>query len=131
MLARNSFTASHTAATVRPILKHILQRELHDSRRQRTPDLAKRGAVEHGGGIVRPEAVRDVVGLSAKLHVLSFMNPKYFRKGSIELPRSRAPNARAAHLSERAQCGYSERGRVEVASQRPAGSILVGVFKRL
>ena len=59
------------------------------------------------------------------------MNPKYFRKGSIELPRSRALNARVAHLSERAECGYSERGRVEVASQRPAGSILVRVFKRL
>jgi hypothetical protein len=58
-------------------LENVLQSKLKDSPVVRIPNLAKRIAVQSCGGILRAEAVCQVVRLRSKLQRLSFPNREY------------------------------------------------------
>src|SRR2546426_10648305 len=96
-----------------PPSEQVFQRKLEDPRVQCGPNLAELHVTEARLDPSGPETVQHVVRFGAKLDVLTFMDTKYTRDGSIELPIRRQAKCDAAQISKRAPGRLSERRRVQ------------------
>ena len=80
-------------------LEHVLQSKLQYAGTLRSSDQPEGPLIDRRGGIVRDEAVRDVVGLGSNLEPLCFLKPKYSRESRVEGPESRASNTVTPNIS--------------------------------
>src|SRR5260370_1037167 len=109
-------------------LKRIPQGELHDSCVAGTCNLPKRVGIESDVGVHRDEAVRQIERLGSKLQLPGFAHLKDPSERHIQLPVTRAFDAKRPQVSERTESRLGKRGWIQVMRSRVAVAIRVSKY---
>src|SRR2546426_10438637 len=109
-------------------LERVPQGELHDSRIAGSRNLSERVAVEICVRVHRDEAVRQIEGLGSKFQFVGLPNLKDPRNRHIQLPVSRAFDAKRPHVSECTKRGLCKRVWIQVMRNGVAVAIRVSKY---
>src|SRR5262249_42407789 len=96
------------------LLKRVLQRELHNSWRSGSSDLAESRTAYFRAGVTGPETVGQVVSLSTKFQFLHFANVESSRKRRVEIEGTGSLQVVTSLIRVGAESRYGVSIRVEV-----------------